>query len=279
MSNIQPLFSVPRLIFRAINSKKCKLEEFHPFSITVKNIYASEKQVSSFTKAFGHPDNIKSYAFLAGFRTTIQCIAQAPIPSSLLGLIHLSCEINQFAKHNWFLPYDIQVTVKSCKSSNKGLTYQIVTDFFQQGELTIQNTNVMLDKKPGYKANRRETTEKAEIMQLGDSFCSYAINLKTAWKYALLSGDLNPIHLHPYLAKKLGLKSVLMHGMFNAHQCLSSIYKKTEEDLGNVYIEFNKPCFMPNQVFVMQYDDSNEYGVFSKNKKDRYIKAEIKKEA
>jgi hypothetical protein len=279
MSIIQPLSSVPRLILRAINAKKSKLEDFKSFSITIKNVYASEKQLTSFTKAFGHPDHIKSYAFLASFKATIQCITQAPIPSSLLGLIHLSCEISQYAKHNWFLPYDIQVTIKDCKSTSKGLIYQIESEFYQQGELTIRNTNVMLDKKRGYKANQRETTKKSEIAQLADSFCSYAINLKTAWKYALLSGDLNPIHLHPYLAKKLGLKSVLIHGMFNAHQCLSSIFKKTDEDLGNVYIEFNKPCFLPKQVFVIQYGDTNEYGVFSKDRKDRYIKVEIKKEA
>lgn len=279
MSMIQPLSSVPRLILRAINSKKSKLEDFKPFSITVKSVYASEKQLASFTRVFGHPDQIKSYAFLAGFRATIQCITQAPIPSSLMGLIHLSCDISQHAKHNWFLPYDIKVTVNSCKSTDKGLSYQIITEFYQQDELTIKNTNIMLDKKPGYKANQRETTKKSEIVQLTDSFCSYAINLKTAWKYALLSGDLNPIHLHPYLAKKLGLKSVLIHGMFNAHQCLSSIYKKTDSDLGDVSIEFNKPCFIPTQVFVMQYGDLNEYGVFSKDKKSRYIKVEIKKEA
>jgi len=279
MSIIQQQSSVPRLILRALNSKKSKLEDFKPFSITVKNVYASEKQLTSFTKVFGDPDNIKSYAFLAGFRSTIQCITQAPIPSSLMGLIHLSCGISQHAKHNWFLPYDIQVTVEDCRSTTKGLIYQIVTEFYQQGQLTIKNTNIMLDKKPGYKANQRETTEKSVIGQLTDSFCSYAINLKTSWKYALLSGDLNPIHLHPYLAKKLGLKSVLIHGMFNAHQCLSSIYKKTDEDLGDVFIEFNKPCFMPTQVFVMQYGDTNEYGVFSKDKRSRYIKVEIKKEA
>jgi hypothetical protein len=279
MSIIQPSYSVPKLIIRALRAKKTSLENFKPFSITIKNNYASEKQVTSFTKIFGQPDDIKSYAFLAGFKSMIQCVTQAPIPSSLLGLIHLSCEISQHVKHNWFLPYDIQVTIKECKPSNKGLTYKIESEFYQQGELTIRNTNVMLDKKPGYKANQRETTEKSELAQLTNCFCSYAINLKTSWKYALLSGDLNPIHLHPYLAKKLGLKSVLIHGMFNAHQCLSSVFKKTGEDLGNVYIEFNKPCFIPNQVFVRQYGDSNEYGVFSKDKKDRYIKVEIKKEA
>lgn len=275
----QSLYSAPRLIFCALTSKKNSLDDFEPFSIQINNNYASHKQMSSFTKAFGDPDNIPSYAFLAGFRATIQCITQAPIPSSLMGLIHLSCEITQHNKHNWLLPYDINVTVVSCRSSSKGIVYQIVTEFYQQHQLTITNTNVMLDKKKGYKANQRETIKNKEIAQLGNSFCSYAINLRTAWRYAWLSGDLNPIHLHPFLAKKLGLKSVLIHGMFNTHQCLSSIYKKTGEDLGNVFIEFNKPCFIPSQVFVMHYTDSNEYGVFSRDKKHRYIKVEIKKEA
>ena len=275
MSVSQPLFSVSKLMFKLFSRKKVALEHFSPFSIKIEQVYCSESTLEPFKKVFTDAKDIPTFAFIAGFRPALQCLVQAPIPSSLLGLIHLKCDIEIHQEHNWYLPYDIEVTLKDYTESDKGITYLITTDFYQMGIKTISNHNLMLDKSKDYKPKQRECTTKSEINCLTQPLASWPIGLKTTWSYAKISGDYNPIHLNSFLAKKLKLKSAIAHGMFNAHECLKQLNKKTDQKLRYVGIEFNKPCFIPSQVFLRQYNDSNKYGVFSSNKKDRYLKVNV----
>lgn len=275
MSIQQPLFSFTRLVYTALTRKKTQLEDFKPFSIVIDDYYCSQRQLETFSKAFGDPCIVTTYAFVTSFKATLQCLAQAPIPSSLLGLIHLNCTVESHKVHNWYLPSKLVVSVVSCDKSEKGIIYQVVTEFYQQGELTITNTNTMLDKDRSYNPVVREAQTKTELNTLLKPIASWAINLKTSWSYARLSGDFNPIHIHSFLAKKLGMKNVIIHGMFNAHQCLKELSKLEILSGTKVSIDFNKPCFIPNQVFVRQYDNTDIYGVFSIDGKDRYLKVTI----
>ena len=272
MTITQSQYSSSKLIFKALTKKKVSLDNFSPFAIKIDHTYCSDKTLEPFASVFTNVDKIPTFAFVASFKTLLQCVVQAPIPSSLMGLIHLVCEVKTHAAHNWYLPYDIEVTLEEYEKSEKGISYFLKTDFYQMGKKTITNRNVMLDKARGYKSKAGETPTKNELITLSEPLASWATSLKTTWSYAKLSGDYNPIHLSPFLAKKLGFKNVIVHGMYNVHATLKEIAKCGEIDTSFVKIEFNKPCFMPNQVFLRQYQDTDSYGLFSGDKKDRYLK-------
>ena len=197
------------------------------------------------------------------------------MPSKLLGLIHISSEFKVHAPQNWLLPTDVEVEIKQVESTDKGLVYEVETRVFQHDELTIVNTNTMLDKDRNYKPVKI-TSNKHEELEICKPLSSTGIGFKTALKYAWLSKDLNPIHLHPILARAFGLRSALIHGMFNAHYCLSELNKrKLYNQTDNVKLEFNRPCFMPNQVFLRPYEGSNNFGLFSSDKSERFLKIEL----
>lgn len=273
MSLLQPLYSTPKLLFSIFNKKKVSLEQFEPFSIQIENIYANDKHLARFTKTFGDPDDIPTFAFITAFKASLQCLSQAKIPSSIIGLIHLSSEFQLYNKHNWLIPFNIKITVNHCEQSDKGLIYTVVTDFYQRGKLTISNTNVMLDKSKKYRSNgsssnKVNTENKVALADINN----WSIKMETAWSYARTSGDFNPIHLHPVLAMHLGLPNMLIHGMYNASKTISEL-RNRQVTLGQHFlIEFNRPCFIPNTVHLKQYESSNEYGLFSKDNKDRFLK-------
>lgn len=249
------------------------LEQFEPLSIQIENLYANDKQLTRFISAFGDPNDIPTFAFITAFKASLQCLSQTKIPSSIMGLIHISSEFQLHNRHNWLMPFNIKLTVNHCQQSDKGLMYTITTDFYQRGQLTITNINQMLDKSRKYRSIKGtdSTTTDADKPQLIE-LANWQITLQTAWSYARTSGDVNPIHLHPILAKQFGLPNVLIHGMYNASKTIEQLNKQGASLGQRFLIEFNRPCFIPNSVHLKQYADTTEYGLFSKDGQDRFLK-------
>ena len=94
------------------------------------------------------------------------------------------------------------------------------------------------------------------------SIASHTVDGGLARRYARLSNDFNPIHLHPLLAKLFGLKTSLMHGMYNAHWSLSQLKLNEINASHTIEVVFKKPCYLPSQVVLKQLNDS-EYGLYS----------------
>lgn len=267
------MFSTPKLIITIARKKKYQIEQFEPFSIQLENLYANEKQMSRFTKMFGEPDDIPTFAFITAFRASLQCLAQAKTPSSIMGLIHISSEFQPYNKLNWLMPFNIKITLTKCEQTEKGLLYTIVTDFYQKGKLALTNSNAMLDKSKKYRSENKSNTdnEPSQPAKL-TTITSWHISQKTAWSYALASGDVNPIHLHSFLAKQFGLPNVLIHGMYNVSKALQQLKAHDTAFEYGFKVEFNRPCFMPNSVQLQQYEGSDEFALFSTNGEDRFLK-------
>ena len=66
-------------------------------------------------------------------------------------------------------------------------------------------------------------------------------------RYATVSGDRNPIHLHPLSAKLFGMKAPIAHGMWTKARCLAAL----EGELPQTYtvdVRFKLPIFLPSKV-------------------------------
>ena len=66
-------------------------------------------------------------------------------------------------------------------------------------------------------------------------------------RYAAISGDRNPIHLHPLAARLLGFPRAIAHGMWTKARCLAAL-QATLPDAYTVQVDFRKPIFLPGQV-------------------------------
>jgi acyl dehydratase len=65
--------------------------------------------------------------------------------------------------------------------------------------------------------------------------------------YAAVSGDRNPIHLHPLAARPLGFPRAIAHGMWTKARCLAAL----EEHLPDAYrveVSFRAPVLLPATV-------------------------------
>ena len=66
-------------------------------------------------------------------------------------------------------------------------------------------------------------------------------------RYAGVSGDRNPIHLHALTAKPLGFSSAIAHGMWTKARCLAAL-ESTLPDAFGVDVRFRRPIMLPATV-------------------------------
>jgi acyl dehydratase len=81
-------------------------------------------------------------------------------------------------------------------------------------------------------------------------------------RYAGVSGDYNPIHVHPLTARLFGFPSAIAHGMWTKARCLAALEPRLPGAF-TVEVAFKRPIVLPAKVnFVEgQEGDETRFGV------------------
>jgi acyl dehydratase len=66
-------------------------------------------------------------------------------------------------------------------------------------------------------------------------------------RYGAVSGDMNPIHVHPLSARLFGFPSAIAHGMWTKARCLAALGSELP-DAFTAQVAFRKPIMLPATV-------------------------------
>jgi acyl dehydratase len=66
-------------------------------------------------------------------------------------------------------------------------------------------------------------------------------------RYAAVSGDVNPIHLHPLTARAMGFPRAIAHGMWTSAHALAALGPATAQSSSS-HVWFRKPVLLPSTV-------------------------------
>src|SRR6201999_4136218 len=75
-----------------------------------------------------------------------------------------------------------------------------------------------------------------------------------ARRYAAVSGDRNPIHMHSLTAKPLGFPSAIAHGMWTKARALAALEPRLA-DAFETDVRFRRPILLPAKVKFATADD------------------------
>ncbi len=88
-----------------------------------------------------------------------------------------------------------------------------------------------------------------EDFEVGATFSTAARTITEAdvVSFAGVSGDFNPIHVHPLSARLFGFPRAIAHGMWTQARCLSGLAPRLP-DAFSVEVAFRKPILLPAGV-------------------------------
>lgn len=184
---------------------------------------------------------------LVSFPLQLKLLTHRRFPLPAIGLVHLENRIEYFCPCDAAKAVDFNCCTETVQPHEKGRTVALITEARQAGQLIWRSRAVYLQRQPT--PGRRQEQSAATISYASQSE-EWPLPASLGWRYGRVSGDLNPIHLHPLLARLFGFKANIAHGMWSKARCLTELAAQgaLPEPPYQIEVRFAKPILLPARV-------------------------------
>ena len=193
-----------------------------------------------------------TYPHVLAFPLAMELMAAGDFPFGVLGLVHVANAIEQLRPLDAGEPFDLRVWAENLAQHPRGRTVDLVAEATVDGEVAWRDRSTYLHREAGGGGAKKGPRDgepprtQAEWSVPGD----------TGRRYAAVSGDRNPIHLHGVPARLFGQKGAIAHGMWSKARCLAAL-----EPLPAAYaveVAFKLPILLPAKVAFASWVDDTE---------------------
>jgi len=225
-------------------------------SITLANIKADEKKVNQYRNVcgFNQDNNLLPITFphILAFPLHLELMLLKEFPFAVMGMVHIRNEITQYRAINLLETMDVSCRFSDIRKTDKGFDVDIKTEIHITGELVWESISTNLVRK---KTDIKPAPKAQEPSQLVDLPYKEFWNLSSdlGRRYALISGDSNPIHLFSLSAKLFGFKGHIAHGMWTKARVAAALCEKLDTDACKIIVDFKLPIFLPTSI-QLNYD-------------------------
>jgi hypothetical protein len=172
---------------------------------TVRGITLDARSIERYARMCGFDAGSPvplTYPHVLAMPLHLEIFAQGAFALRPMGLIHLSNVIERPGELEAGLRLDIEVAACNYRRTDAGLAFDVVTDLSRDGHPAWRETCVFMSRWPesvertGGRPPRppKAPKESAVLAEVG-------VSVETAWAYARVSSDFNPIHLNDRAAR------------------------------------------------------------------------------
>ena len=192
---------------------------------------------------FGLRDELPlTYPHVLSFGMSVQLMTDPGFPFPLVGLVHVANSIEQRRPLLVTDELTQAVRVAGLRPHPKGRQFDVITETSVDGEVVWSEVSTYLRRgKPDDSAPRQEV----EGLDAGAPTAKWRLPADLGRRYAAVSGDRNPIHLHALTAKAFGFPRAIAHGMWSKARCVAA-FEGRLPDACRVDVEFRKPVLLPS---------------------------------
>jgi acyl dehydratase len=242
-------------------------KEIPEIELTLPRVRPGAEQVAAYNRVcgFGLRDHLPpTYPHVLAFPLHMAVMAEGSFPFGAVGLVHVE---NQIVQHRRIgLGEELTIEVKPTKLAPhpKGRTFSLVTKVRSGRQLVWESTSTMLrrggsaptaaDKPPQpephqllHPADRQVDAVREGKSEVAVANAEWRLGGDLGRRYAAVSGDRNPIHMHAWTAKPLGFPRAIAHGMWTKARCLAALESRLP-DAFQADVRFRKPILLPGRV-------------------------------
>ncbi|MEU1619040.1 MaoC/PaaZ C-terminal domain-containing protein [Streptomyces sp. NPDC005722] len=224
--------------------------------LTVPAVRVDPRRLAAYAEVCGFPPGTGlplTYPHVLGFPPAARLMARRSFPLPLLGLVHTWIEIVQ---RRPLLRGDrpgITVHAEELRPHRRGVEVVIVTEASLDGEVVWRD-------RSGYLARTRTggatgggppaaayTDADVDVDVEPSVVAEWRLPAGLGRRHAAVSGDWNPIHLHPLTARPLGFPRAIAHGMWTVARCAAEAVPAGAETV-TLRAEFKAPVLLPATV-------------------------------
>jgi hypothetical protein len=205
-----------------------------------------------------------TYPHVLAFPLHMAVMADGSFPFGAVGLVHLENRIVQRRPIGVDETLGIRVRPTKLEPHPKGQTFSLVTEAAVDGETAWEGESTFLrrgapkDGTPPPVDVAVPPAIREEVRHQGAS-AEWRLGGDLGRRYAAVSGDRNPIHMHSLTAKPLGFPGAIAHGMWTKARCLAALESRLPDAFA-VGVSFRKPIVLPAQVEFAAAGEGEEIG-------------------
>ncbi len=187
-----------------------------------------------------------TYPHVLAFPLQMAVMADGGFPFGAVGLVHLENRISQ--RRPVGIGEELRLTVRPTplRPHPKGRTFSLLTEARAGEELVWESESTMLRRGGGSEGGER-TSYGERTPDGGPASAEWRLGGDLGRRYAAVSGDRNPIHMHSLAAKPLGFPAAIAHGMWTKARCLATLEPRLPDSF-TVEVAFRRPILLPGRV-------------------------------
>jgi acyl dehydratase len=178
-----------------------------------------------------------TYPHVLAFPLHMRVMTDGSFPFSPVGLVHIGNRIDVRRPLRIGDELDLRVQPADHEAER---AFMLVTEVRADGELAWREESTMLRRGGGPAPRGHEDFDGALVAR-------WHLPDDLGRRYAAVSGDRNPIHMHALTAKAFGFPRAIAHGMWTKARCLAAL-EPSLPDTYEVDVEFRKPVLLPARV-------------------------------
>jgi hypothetical protein len=256
--------------------------EIPDLDLKLEGVVADPAAVSAYAKVcgFGLRDSLPvTYPHVLAFPLHMAVMADGGFPFGAVGLVHIENRIEQRRRIGIGQKLTIRVRPTKLAAHPKGQTFSLLTEVAVDGKVAWESVSTMLRRGKG-DPNAVVPGMRGEVPTArggggveafpadGPASAEWRLGGDLGRRYAAVSGDRNPIHMHALTAKPLGFAGAIAHGMWTKARCLAALDSRLPDAFA-VDVRFRKPILLPARVEFASSAEGDEIAFAVRDAKRR----------
>jgi len=189
-----------------------------------------------------------TYPHVLAFPLQVQQMTADDFPFALAGMVHIRNVINQQRPLLVTDALRIRVRAERLAAHEKGAQVDLVNEVYVGDDPVWVSRSTYLAR--GAAAPGTATAPEPEVPAAdlsGALPMHWRVPRDLGRRYAGVSGDINPIHLHPLAARLFGFPGAIAHGMWTKARCLAALGPRVPTAM-TIDVSFRRPLPLGSSV-------------------------------
>jgi len=228
--------------------------------LELAGVTAEPAEVAAYSKVCGFAlrDQLPpTYPHMLAFPLHMAVMSDGSFPFGAVGLVHV--ENTSAQKRPIGIDEEMTIRVRPTKLAPhpKGKTFSLETEVLVDGEVVWESTSTMLRRGGSNGDSRKQEKNFESLPADAPASAEWKLPGDLGRRYAGVSGDRNPIHMHSLTAKPLGFPGAIAHGMWTKARALAQLENRLPESF-EVEVRFRKPILLPARVEFASQEGGEE---------------------
>ncbi|WP_405551306.1 MaoC/PaaZ C-terminal domain-containing protein [Streptomyces microflavus] len=202
-----------------------------------------------------------TYPHVLAFPLAMRLMTARRFPLPVVGLVHTWIEIVARRPVQSDEPLELTVYAEELTPHRRGTEVTMVTEARSAGALVWESRSGYLSR---HATNATGSTLEADGSPTLLAVAEWRLPGDLGRRYGAVSGDRNPIHLHPITARLFGFPRAIAHGMWTVARCLAEADGRPGE-IRSVRADFRAPVLLPATVTYAADPAGNAFALRSES--------------